>query len=151
MTLFAVILLYLSFILLGWRASRRQRDGTPQDLLLAGRALPLWLATLTMTATWVDGGYLLGDRRGVYRISLSSGLQGGLFFGLSLILGGLFFARRMREHALHHADRSLRGAVWPALGGGALCAGGAGGDLLERGAAGCDVDRPSGSCLAIRW
>lgn len=97
MTLFAVILLYLSFILLGWRASRRQRDGTPEDLLLAGRALPLWLATLTMTATWVDGGYLLGTAEGVYRTSLSSGVQGGLFFGLSLILGGLFFARRMRE------------------------------------------------------
>ena len=58
--------------------------------------MPLWLATLTMTATWVDGGYLLGTAEGVYRSSLATGLQGGVCFGISLILGGLFFARRMR-------------------------------------------------------
>ena len=97
--LFIVIILYGSFLILGWRATRKLKDATPEDLLLAGRAMPLWLATLTMTATWVDGGYLLGTAEGVYRTSLSSGVQGGLFFGLSLILGGLFFARRMREQA----------------------------------------------------
>ena len=40
--------------------------------------MPLWLATLTMTATWVDGGYLLGTAEGVYKSSLALGLQGGL-------------------------------------------------------------------------
>ena len=61
--------------------------------------MPLWLATMTMTATWVDGGYLLGTAEGVYRSSVATGLQGGVCFGISLILGGLFFARKMREHA----------------------------------------------------
>jgi high affinity choline transporter 7 len=99
MALLTITLLYLSFLFLGWRAARRAREGGAEDLLVAGRAMPLWLATLTMTATWVDGGYLLGTAEGVWRTSLSSGVQGGLFFGISLILGGLFFARRMRELA----------------------------------------------------
>jgi high affinity choline transporter 7 len=55
------------------------------------------VATLTMTATWVDGGYLLGTAEGAFASSLALGLQGGLCFGLSLVLGGLFFAKRMRQ------------------------------------------------------
>lgn len=97
MTLLTLIILYALFLLLGWLAARKVRDGSPEDLLVAGRAMPLWLATLTMTATWVDGGYLLGTAEGAYKTSLASGIQGGLFFGISLILGGIFFARRMRE------------------------------------------------------
>ncbi|NBO63335.1 MAG: sodium:solute symporter [Acidobacteria bacterium] len=99
MLLLTLTLLYGTFLLLGWVASRRARGATSEELLLAGRAMPLWLATLTMTATWVDGGYLLGTAEGVYRTSLSSGAQGGLFFGLSLVLGGLFFARPMRARS----------------------------------------------------
>jgi high affinity choline transporter 7 len=91
-----VVALYASFLLIGWLAARKVREGGAVDLILAGRAMPLWIATLTMTATWVDGGYLLGTVEGTYRSSLASGLQGGLCFGISLILGGLFFARRMR-------------------------------------------------------
>ena len=50
-----------------------------------------------MTATWVDGGYLLGTAEGAYQDQhRSSAIQGGLCFGLSLIIGGLFFAGRMR-------------------------------------------------------
>jgi solute carrier family 5 (high affinity choline transporter), member 7 len=92
-----IAVMYASFFAIGWAASRRMRDGSAADFIVAGRSMPLWLATLTMTATWVDGGYLLGTAEGVYRSSLASGLQGGVCFGISLILGGLFFARRMRE------------------------------------------------------
>jgi hypothetical protein len=49
-----------------------------------------------MTATWVDGGYLLGTVEGTFRSSVASGAQGGVCFGVSLILGGLFFACCMR-------------------------------------------------------
>ena len=59
--------------------------------------MPLWVAALTMTATWVDGGYLLGTTEGAYKISIQLGIQGGLCFGISLILGGLFFAGIMRR------------------------------------------------------
>ena len=99
MAIAAVVIMYAAFLLVGWLASRKVKDGTPADLIVAGRAMPLWIATLTMTATWVDGGYLLGTAEGAYKSSITSGLQGGLCFGLSLILGGLFFARRMRRHA----------------------------------------------------
>jgi high affinity choline transporter 7 len=106
-----IALIYASFLAVGWWAHspRRRRAAPggaslragPTDFMLAGRGLPLWLATFTMTATWVDGGYLLGTAEGVYRSGLASGLQGGVCFGISLILGGLFFARRMRALEFH--------------------------------------------------
>jgi solute carrier family 5 (high affinity choline transporter), member 7 len=98
MALTIVFGLYAAFLLVGWFAARKAKDGTAADLIVAGRAMPLWIATLTMTATWVDGGYLLGTAEGVYKSSVALGVQGGLCFGISLILGGLFFAKTMRRH-----------------------------------------------------
>jgi high affinity choline transporter 7 len=89
--------MYSAFLLVGWLAARKVKEGGAEDLIVAGRAMPVWLATLTMTATWVDGGYLLGTAEGTYKSSLASGIQGGLCFGLSLILGGMIFAKRMRQ------------------------------------------------------
>src|SRR5688500_5331897 len=111
----AIALIYAAFLAIGWLAARRNRGprdadfaswgedgaGTAAGFMVAGRAMPLWLATFTMTATWVDGGYLLGTAEGVYRSGLAGGLQGGVCFGISLILGGLFFARRMRALEFH--------------------------------------------------
>lgn len=88
--------LYVAFLLIGFRSARGSASASSMELMLANRSMPLVLATLTMTATWVDGGYLLGSAEGA-RQSLADGLQGGCCFGLSLVLGGLFFARRMRE------------------------------------------------------
>lgn len=85
------------FLLIGSIAARKVRGGTLQDLIVAGRSMPLLLALLTMTATWVDGGYLLGTAEGAYKSSFALGIQGGLCFGCSLILGGLLFARPMRR------------------------------------------------------
>src|SRR3954470_21429419 len=89
--------MYAAFMVVGWLASRKGRAGTASDLIVAGRAMPLWVAALTMTATWVDGGYLLGTTEGAYKSSVQLAAQGGLFFGISLILGGLFFAGIMRR------------------------------------------------------
>jgi len=94
----AVVAMYGAFLAVGWLASRKARDGTAADLIVAGRSMPLWIAALTMTATWVDGGYLLGTTEGAYKSSIQLGIQGGLCFGISLILGGLFFAGTMRRH-----------------------------------------------------
>src|SRR5688572_3745753 len=107
-----IALIYASFLAVGWWAARSThptshaksgslRAGATEDFMLAGRGLPLWLAVFTMTATWVDGGYLLGTAEGVYRGGIAAGLQGGVCFGISLILGGLFFARRMRALEFH--------------------------------------------------
>ncbi len=95
----AVLAMYAAFLLVGWLAARKVKEGTASELIVAGRAMPLWIATLTMTATWVDGGYLLGTAEGAYRDSLAHGLQPGVCYGISLILGGLFFAHTMRRYA----------------------------------------------------
>ena len=121
----AIGLIYASFLAVGWWAhsTQRRRRGagaaSPNtdtvEFMLAGRNLPLWLATLTMTATWVDGGYLLGTAEGVYRGGMAIGLQGGVCFGISLILGGLFFARRMRAleyHTLIDPFEARFGPAW---------------------------------------
>jgi high affinity choline transporter 7 len=93
----AVAAMYATFLTVGWLAGRKVRHGTASDLMVAGRNLPLWIATLTMTATWVDGGFLLSTTQGAYSDSLAIGIQGGMFFGISLLLGGVFFASRMRK------------------------------------------------------
>src|SRR5512142_2181629 len=97
MALTAVFCLYAVFLWIGVAAARRSKGGASAELLVAGRSMPLWLAVLTMTATWVDGGYLLGTVEGTLKSGLPLGAQGGLCFGASLILGGLVFARRMRR------------------------------------------------------
>lgn len=105
------------FLWVGYRAARRVKEGNVGDLLVAGRELPLWLATLTMTATWVDGGYLLGTAEGT-QTSLGLGLQGGVCFGLSLILGGLAFAATMRRYGfstLVDPFESRFGGRWAAV------------------------------------
>jgi high affinity choline transporter 7 len=89
--------MYGAFMAVGWYASRKVRHGTASDLIVAGRQMPLWIAALTMTATWVDGGYLLGTTEATYKSSMQLGIQGGLCFGISLILGGLIFADIMRR------------------------------------------------------
>lgn len=91
-----VAALYVMFFAVGLRASKRLNRGTAAEYLVAGRSMPFWMATVTMAATWIDGGYLLGTAEGVMA-SIASGWQGGVCFGLSLILGGFIFARRMRR------------------------------------------------------
>jgi high affinity choline transporter 7 len=112
------LLILASFLLIGLVAARRVDSGSASDLMIAGRSLPTWMALLTMTATWVDGGYLLGTAEGAYKTGIWSGVQGGLCFGLSLILGGIFFARRMRElgfHTLIDAFEKRFGPKWAAV------------------------------------
>ena len=93
----AIVAMYGAFMVVGWIAARRVREGTPADLIVAGRTMPFWVAALTMTATWVDGGYLLGTTEAVYKSSIQLGIQGGLCFGLSLIIGGGVFAGVLRR------------------------------------------------------
>jgi high affinity choline transporter 7 len=93
----AVVAMYAAFLAVGWAASRKVREGSVADLIVAGRTMPFWVAALTMTATWVDGGYLLGTTEGAYKSSMQLAVQGGLCFGISLILGGVVFAGTMRR------------------------------------------------------
>ena len=81
---------YTLFFVVGGLAARRTRTASSEEFLLAGRTLPLWIGVLTMTATWVGGGYLNGTAEAV--ADQSRGLvwaQAPWGYALSLILGGI--------------------------------------------------------------
>lgn len=95
--LVTVAIFYTLFFALGTYVGRRTRENQTADgLLLAGRRLPLVLGVLTMTATWLDGGYINGTAEAVY----SRGLvwtQAPWGYALALIVGGLVFAAPMHR------------------------------------------------------
>ncbi|TVQ94981.1 MAG: sodium:solute symporter [Deltaproteobacteria bacterium] len=98
-SLIALGLLYLAVFGVGLWASRPRRDSEGvEELLLAGRSLPLWVGLLTMTATWVGGGYISGTAEQTYQSGLLWGAQAGIGYALALVIGGLVFARVMRRH-----------------------------------------------------
>jgi high affinity choline transporter 7 len=96
-SLIGVAFFYLLIFSIGWLASQNRKQETVSEVLVAGRRIPLWIGALTMTATWVDGGYLNGTAEAVYGRGLAWA-QAPWGFGLSLALGGLFFARLMHEN-----------------------------------------------------
>ncbi|KAH7960248.1 hypothetical protein HPB49_018218 [Dermacentor silvarum] len=65
-------------------------------LFIANRRLPLWIGVGSMTATWVGGGYLNGTAEVVYRNGILR-CHAPLGYAVSLMLGGTFFASKMRE------------------------------------------------------
>lgn len=81
----------------GWYAGNKRVSGSKEEVLLAGRQIPLWIGVFTMTATWVDGGYLNGTAEAVYGRGIVWA-QAPWGFALSLILGGVFFAKVMHEN-----------------------------------------------------
>lgn len=88
---------YLCIFLIGsFFAKKRGRTEHTEDVLLAGRSLPLGVAIFTMSATWIGGGYI----NGTAEVTYSSGLvwaQAPWGYALSLVVGGLFFAKKMRN------------------------------------------------------
>ncbi len=90
MSLFYLLIFYLGAVVAG----KKRAD---QDVILAGRSLPLGIAVFTMSATWVGGGYI----NGTAEYTASSGLvwvQAPWGYALSLLIGGLFFAKKMRRY-----------------------------------------------------
>lgn len=100
MALIGVICFYLLIFLIGLYAGRNRTQDNVTEVLVAGRRIPLWIGVLTMTATWVDGGYLNGTAEAVYSRGLAWA-QAPVGFAISLVLGGVFFARIMHEHDFH--------------------------------------------------
>lgn len=94
--LLSIAVFYLCVLGVGLFANKKlERSGSSTDLLLAGRNIPLWIGMLTMTATWVGGGYINGAAEAVF----SSGLlwtQAPWGYAIALVLGGLIFAKPMR-------------------------------------------------------
>ena len=91
----AVTLFYAVMFWLGLIATK-QGDDQVGEMMLAGRSLPLGIALLTMTATWVGGGFINGTAESVSGSGLAWA-QAPWGYAMSLLIGGLFFARPMRR------------------------------------------------------
>lgn len=94
----SVSVFYAAIYYLGVRAAAKKKgeENDADGLMLAGRNLPVWIAIFTMSATWVGGGFI----NGTAEYTATSGLvwvQAPWGYALSLVIGGLFFARTMRR------------------------------------------------------
>ncbi|XP_076799546.1 high-affinity choline transporter 1-like [Clavelina lepadiformis] len=100
--LIAIIVFYLVILAVGLGAAWYQkRKGVKEDvesIMVAGRDIGVFVGCFTMTATWVGGGYINGTAEVVYNPDF--GLlwtQAPFGYAISLLLGGLFFAKKMRS------------------------------------------------------
>nr|CAH0098348.1 unnamed protein product [Daphnia galeata] len=102
--LVSIVTFYLLILVVGiwagWKNRGKGSQGGTEQVMLAGRDMGTFVGILTMTATWVGGGYVIGSAEGAF----TSGVvwcQAPFGFGLSLIVAGLFFANPMRSAGYH--------------------------------------------------
>lgn len=90
------IVIYMGIMLfIGWFSSRRVTQMS--DFLVAGRRLPLWMATATLLATWFGAGSSMGVAATVYSDGLSGVLADPFGASLSLLLAGIFIVGTLRK------------------------------------------------------
>jgi len=100
----SVVLFYILILFVGIWAGRKKKpteEGDPdgletEEVMLAGRNIGVFVGIFTMTATWVGGGYINGTAEVIY----STGViwcQAPFGYAASLLIGGYFFATKMRE------------------------------------------------------
>ncbi|KAI6180972.1 High-affinity choline transporter 1 [Aphelenchoides besseyi] len=98
----AIIVFYLLILAVGIWAGRKTdaqkvADGQQtEEVMLAGRNIGTLVGIFTMTATWVGGAYINGTAEALYNNGIL-GCQAPFGYALSLVMGGILFARRMRE------------------------------------------------------
>ena len=68
-----------------------------KDFLVAGRRLPLWMATATLLATWFGAGSSMGVAATVYSDGIGGVLADPLGASLSLMLAGVFIVGLLRK------------------------------------------------------
>ena len=93
----SMIVFYAVIFYIGLYAGKVRKSDTTDEVILAGRNIPLFIAVFTMSATWVGGGYINGSAE----YAMSDGLawvQAPWGYAMSLIIGGIFFARKMRRY-----------------------------------------------------
>ncbi|MBE6379158.1 MAG: hypothetical protein E7051_10155 [Lentisphaerae bacterium] len=95
-TLFIGVLIYMVLMLLiGWFSSKKVSGMS--DFLVAGRRLPLWMATATLIATWFGAGSSMGVAATVYSDGIIGVLADPFGASLSLILAGIFIVGMLRK------------------------------------------------------
>ncbi len=92
----AVYMLVMLYI--GYLTSKNINNS--EDFIVAGRRLPLGLATATLFATWFGGGTSMGAAGESYYNGFLGAIADPFGAGLCLILGGFFFVRTMRRMKL---------------------------------------------------
>lgn len=92
----AMMFFYVLIFYFGTYVAAKQKAKNENDSMLAGRSIPLVIGVFTMSATWVGGGYINGTAE-IAKTGLVW-VQAPWGYALSLVIGGLFFARKMRRH-----------------------------------------------------
>lgn len=88
----------LMMLVIGWLSSKNIKDAT--DYIVAGRRLPLGLATAALFATWFGGGTSMGAAGESYWNGFLGTIADPFGAGLCLLLAGLFYVRTMRRMKL---------------------------------------------------
>ncbi|KAL3982077.1 High-affinity choline transporter 1 [Acanthocheilonema viteae] len=100
----AIIFFYLLILVVGIWAGRKAKDVNAmsidgeqtEEVMLAGRNIGTLVGIFTMTATWVGGAYINGTAEALYNGGLL-GCQAPFGYALSLVIGGILFAKKMRD------------------------------------------------------
>ncbi|XP_029980603.1 high-affinity choline transporter 1-like [Sphaeramia orbicularis] len=103
--LVAIVLFYVLILFVGiWAAWKNKNSGVgeggdrSESIMVGGRDIGLFVGGFTMTATWVGGGYINGTAEYVYLPDYGlAWAQAPFGYALSLVVGGLFFAKPMRS------------------------------------------------------
>ncbi|XP_077445234.1 high-affinity choline transporter 1-like [Stigmatopora argus] len=103
--LVAIAFFYLLILFVGiWAAWKNKHSGEAEGtdrsetIMVGGRDIGLFVGGFTMTATWVGGGYINGTAEYVYLPDYGlAWAQAPFGYALSLVVGGLFFAKPMRS------------------------------------------------------
>uniref|UniRef100_A0A671TMC2 Solute carrier family 5 member 7 n=1 Tax=Sparus aurata TaxID=8175 RepID=A0A671TMC2_SPAAU len=103
--LVAIAIFYLLILFVGiWAAWKNKHSGEAEGtdrsetIMVGGRDIGLFVGGFTMTATWVGGGYINGTAEYVYLPDYGlAWAQAPFGYALSLVVGGLFFAKPMRS------------------------------------------------------
>ncbi|XP_019644011.1 PREDICTED: high affinity choline transporter 1-like [Branchiostoma belcheri] len=98
----AIVVFYLLILAVGMWAGRRGKkdEGSTEseNAMLAGRNIGTFTGLLTLTATWVGGGYINGTAEVIFNPTQGAvWCQGPIGSSLGLIIGGLFFAKKFRS------------------------------------------------------
>ncbi|XP_047456112.1 high-affinity choline transporter 1-like [Mugil cephalus] len=103
--LVAIVIFYVLILFVGiWAAWKNKNSGVgdgmdqSERIMVGGRDIGLFVGGFTMTATWVGGGYINGTAEYVYLPDYGlAWAQAPFGYALSLVVGGLFFAKPMRS------------------------------------------------------
>ncbi len=75
----------------------QSRVKTVEDFVVAGRSLPVWMASATLLATWFGAGPVLTASTEVAKHGIHKAALDPIGAGICLLLAGMFFATRLWE------------------------------------------------------